>query len=145
MGRNPTENSRNLSAAFRFNIKALGSPHQPRRGSSPGIQMGLTVLLDVQRDECLCPGAESTGFKVCPNKMLQRLREWQPHFIPQALLHTPATQPEMLGFGHALSPGFEEFVAVSPYMIHADEGIHSLEAREEEFSLASSRNLGNNP
>ena len=41
----------------------------------------------------------------------------------------------MLSFGHALSPGFEEFVAVSPYMIHADEGIHSLEAREEEFSL----------
>ena len=53
-------------------------------------------------------------------------------FLPllQALLHTPATQPEMLNFGHALSPGFEEFVVVSPYMIHADEDIHSLEARE---------------
>ena len=60
---------------------------------------------------------------------------------PQTLLHTPATQPEMLSFGHALSPGFEEFVAVSPYMIHADKGIHSLEAREGESSLASSRNL----
>ena len=68
--------------------------------------------------------------------MLQKLlRERKLHFIPKALLHTPATQPEMLSFGHALSPGFEEFVAVSPYMIHADEGIHSLEAREEEFSL----------
>ena len=63
---------------------------------------------------------------------------------PQALLHTPATQPEMLSFGHALSPGFEEFVAVSPYMIHADEGIHSLEAREGEFSQARLRNLGSN-
>ena len=108
--------------------------------------MGLTVLLDVQRDEYLCPGAESTGFKVCsyccPNKMVPRLREPQLHFIPQALLHTPATQPEMLSFGHALSPGYEEFVAVSPYMIHADEGIHSLEAREEESSLGSSYNLG---
>ena len=26
--------------------------------------MGLTVLLDVQQDEYLCPGAESIGFKV---------------------------------------------------------------------------------
>ena len=50
--------------------------------------------------------------------------------FPQALLHTPATQPELLNFGHALSPGFEEFVVVSPFMIHADEDIHSLEARE---------------
>ena len=55
--------------------------------------------------------------------------------FPQALLHTPATQPEMLNFGHALSPGFEEFVVVSPFMIHADEGIHSLEAREANTKL----------
>ena len=107
------------------------------------MQIGLTVLLDVQRDEYLCPGVESTGFKVCcTNKVIQRLRERKLHVIPQALLHTPVTQPEMLSFGHALSPGFEEFVAVSPYMIHADEGIHSLEAREEESSLGSSYNLG---
>lgn len=37
---------------------------QPRKVMSPGIQMGLTVLLDVQQDEYLCPGAESIGFKV---------------------------------------------------------------------------------
>ena len=53
----------------------------------------------------------------------------------QALLHTPATQPEMFNFGHALSPGFEEFLVVSPFMIHADKGIHSLEAREASTEL----------
>ena len=53
------------------------------------------------------------------------------------MLHTPVTQPEMLNFGHALSPGFEEFVVVSPYMIHADEGIHSLEAREARSKILS--------
>ena len=37
---------------------------QPRRVMSPGVQMGLTVLLDVQQNEYLCPGAESIGFKV---------------------------------------------------------------------------------
>ena len=60
-------------------------------------------------------------------------------FLPllQALLHTPATQPEMLNFGHALSPGFEEFVVVSPYMIHADEDIHNLAAREATTKVQS--------
>ena len=48
----------------------------------------------------------------------------------------------MLSFGHALSPGYEEFVAVSPYMIHADQGIHSLEAREEESSLSDALHRG---
>ena len=47
----------------------------------------------------------------------------------------------MLNFGHALSPGFEEFVVVSPYMIHADEGIHSLEAREVNTKILSNAYL----
>ena len=32
--------------------------------------MGLTVLLDVQQDEYLCPGAESIGFKVSEESTL---------------------------------------------------------------------------
>ena len=38
--------------------------HLPHRSVSPGLHMGLTVLLDVQKDEYYCPGAESIGFKV---------------------------------------------------------------------------------
>ena len=47
---------------------------QPRRVMSPGMQMGLTVLLDVQRDEYLCPGAESIGFKVSEERESTAIR-----------------------------------------------------------------------
>ena len=47
---------------------------QPRRVMSPGRQMGLTVLLDVQLDEYLCPGAESIGFKVSEERESTAIR-----------------------------------------------------------------------
>ena len=38
----------------------------PRRSTAPGLHMGLTVLMDVQKDEYFCSGTESVGFKVIP-------------------------------------------------------------------------------
>ncbi len=42
------------------------------------------------------------------------------------LLHTPISQPEMIEYGFAVSPGTEAFLAVTPEMIHADEAIHGI-------------------
>ena len=42
----------------------------PRRGKSPGLHMGLTVLMDVQEEEYYCSGTESVGFKVTPQTLL---------------------------------------------------------------------------
>ncbi len=36
----------------------------PLRALSPGLHMGLSVVLDVQEDEYYCSGTESVGFKV---------------------------------------------------------------------------------
>ncbi len=36
----------------------------PRRALSPGKNMGLTVLLDVKKEEYLCSSSQSIGFKV---------------------------------------------------------------------------------
>jgi len=37
---------------------------KPLRALSPGLHMGLSILLDVQEDEYFCSGTESVGFKV---------------------------------------------------------------------------------
>ncbi len=44
----------------------------------------------------------------------------------QVLLHTPISQPEMIEYGFAVSPGTEAFLAVTPEMIHAEEAIHAF-------------------
>ena len=36
----------------------------PLRALSPGLHMGLSVVLDVQEEEYYCSGHESVGFKV---------------------------------------------------------------------------------
>ena len=47
----------------------------PRRSIAPGLHAGLTLVLNVEKDEYYCSGTESVGFKacittytVCPNK-----------------------------------------------------------------------------
>ena len=57
----------------------------PRRAVAPGLHMGLTVILNTQVEESYCTGFQSTGFK--------------------GLLHVPVSQPEMVEYGFALSPG----------------------------------------
>ena len=50
--------------------KSVASPEEfyegelPRRAIAPGIHMGLTVMLDVEKDDYYCSGTESVGFKV---------------------------------------------------------------------------------
>ncbi len=36
----------------------------PRRSTAPGLHMGLTMLLNVQKNDYYCSGTESVGFKV---------------------------------------------------------------------------------
>ena len=57
----------------------------PRRAIAPGLHMGLTVTLDTQVKESYCTEFQSTGFK--------------------GLLHVPVSQPEMVEYGFAVSPG----------------------------------------
>ena len=57
----------------------------PRRSKSPGLHMGLSLLLDVQENEYYCTGTRSTGFK--------------------GLLHMPISQPRIYEHGFAIAPG----------------------------------------
>ena len=36
----------------------------PRRAISPGLHAGLTLVMNVEREEYYCSGTESVGFKV---------------------------------------------------------------------------------
>jgi hypothetical protein len=47
--------------------------------------MGLSITLNTQVEESYCTGFQSTGFK--------------------GLWHVPASQPEMVEYGFAISPG----------------------------------------
>ena len=46
--------------------EALKDEDLPRRSLSPGLHSGLTLLLNVEKDEYYCSGTESAGFKVRP-------------------------------------------------------------------------------
>ncbi len=59
--------------------KNFSNEQLPRRALSPGRNMGLSVLLNVQEDEYYCSSSESVGFKI--------------------LMHTPDTLPQMSEFG----------------------------------------------
>ena len=45
--------------------KLLQNEDLPRRALSAGMQAGLTVMLNVEKEEYHCSGSESIGFKVC--------------------------------------------------------------------------------
>ena len=57
----------------------------PRRAIAPGLHMGLSITLNTQVEESYCTEFQSTGMK--------------------ALLHVPVSQPEMVEYGTAISPG----------------------------------------
>ena len=44
--------------------KLLQNEDMPRRALSAGMQAGLTVMLNVEKEEYHCSGSESIGFKV---------------------------------------------------------------------------------
>ena len=48
-------------ALFDINI---GNHEMPVRAISPGLHMGLSIMLDVKEHEYHCAGTESLGFKV---------------------------------------------------------------------------------
>ena len=61
--------------------------------------MGLTVTLNSRVEEQFCTSFQSSGFK--------------------GLLHVPISQPEMVEYGFALSPGTENFLDLNPKTIRA--------------------------
>ena len=71
----------------------------PRRAITPGLHMGLSVTLNTQVKEEFCTSFQSSGFK--------------------GLLHVPISQPEMVEYGFALSPGTENFLDLNPKTIRA--------------------------
>ena len=71
----------------------------PRRAITPGLHMGLSVTLNSRVNEEFCTSFQSSGFK--------------------GLLHVPISQPEMVEFGFALSPGTENFLDLNPKTIRA--------------------------
>ncbi len=52
----------------------LSMREMPVRTLSPGLNMGLSVVLDVQHEDYYCSGTESVGFKV-QNKASKARRE----------------------------------------------------------------------
>ena len=93
----------------------------PRRAIAPGLHMGLSVLLNVSKNEYYCSGTESVGFK--------------------ALMHAPITLPEMVEYGFAIEPGTETFFAVDPTAIHADEDIYDVNYHKRQCYLADEKPL----
>ena len=71
----------------------------PRRAITPGLHMGLSVTLNTRVYEEFCTSFQSSGFK--------------------GLLHVPISQPEMVEYGFALSPGTENFLDLNPKTIRA--------------------------
>ncbi|XP_059082617.1 pickpocket protein 28-like isoform X1 [Tigriopus californicus] len=104
--------STNLSTTYEF---------MPRRALAPGLHMGLSVMLDVQESEYFCTGSESVGFK--------------------ALFHTPATLPEMIEYGFAISPGSETFFTINPTLMHAQESIHGISYTKRQCYLQHEKDL----
>ena len=45
--------------------KILKNESLPRRALAAGLMAGLTVVLNVEKEEYFCSGSESIGFKVC--------------------------------------------------------------------------------
>jgi len=78
----------------------------PRRAITPGLHMGLSVTLNSRVNEQFCTSFQSSGFK--------------------GLLHVPISQPEMVEYGFALSPGTENFLDLNPKTIRADDSLHKI-------------------
>ncbi len=45
---------------------------KPLRALSPGLHMGLSLVVDVKEEEYYCSGTESVGFKVLDGKKCTR-------------------------------------------------------------------------
>ena len=57
--------------------KILENEPLPRRVIAAGLHAGLTVALNVEKDEYYCSGSESVGFKVSENQNVVDLKENQ--------------------------------------------------------------------
>ena len=93
----------------------------PLRGLAPGKSMGLSVMLNAKEDEYFCSATESVGFKI--------------------LLHMPMTMPELLEYGFAVSPGTENFIAVNPEKIAAENTIHKFDYHLRQCYLNEDKEL----
>ena len=124
---NAEVNSNQMSKRRRRAISESGSGIEflneklPLRGLAPGKSMGLSVMLNAKEEEYYCSATESVGFKT--------------------LLHMPMTMPELLEYGFAVSPGSENFIAVTPEMIAADQSIHKFDYHLRQCYLNEDKEL----
>ena len=93
----------------------------PRRSIAPGLHAGLTIVLNAEKEEYYCSGTESVGFK--------------------GLLSEPATHPEVLEYGFAITPGTENFMPLKASMIQADDAIKSIDSDTKACYLQSEKPL----
>ncbi|XP_071439038.1 pickpocket protein 28-like [Hetaerina americana] len=93
----------------------------PRRGSTPGISGGLTILLDAQVDDYYLPRSPSVGFKV--------------------LIHSPSEVPAVRELGMSVSLGSETLVAVRPVVVRSTPGIQALPSNRRRCFLQWERRL----
>lgn len=59
----------------------------------------------------------------------------------QTLLHTPISNPEMVEYGFAISPGTENFFTIAPDVIHADDRIHGIDPHVRNCFLEGEKHL----
>ena len=63
------------------------------------------------------------------------------NLLIKGLLHLPISQPEMVDYGFALSPGEEAFVGISPEGMHSDEYVTKIPMDKRGCYTASERQL----
>ncbi len=113
----------------------------PLRAIAPGLHMGISVLMDVHKDDYYCSGTESVGFKVHHHTVKSQLRLKCGFLLLQSLLHTPVTLPEMIEYGFAIHPGTETFLSVTPSALVADKTIHGFSRDKRQCYLRGEKEL----
>ena len=75
---------------------------------NPNMKIGLGAYV-------YCTSFQSSGFK--------------------GLLHVPVSQPEMVEFGFAMSPGTENFYSIKPHSIHAQGALKKVWPEKQQCFL----------
>lgn len=102
--------------------------------------MGLTVVLNVDRDEYHCSTTDSEGFKVifsCSKFVFIKTLDSD----TQVLLHSPTETPQIQNFGFSITPGYESRVVVTPSISNANFKIRSVPQSQRNCIFASEGNL----
>ncbi len=93
----------------------------PRRTAAPGLHQGLSLVLNVEKDEYYCSGSESVGFK--------------------AMLHAPYEIATLVEYGFAISAGVESFLPIQPDVLITDESVFDIDIDKRNCYLQHEKSL----